>query len=533
MNYYWRGMQRQLKPKQPSIIIVLDGWGIAPAWGGNAISSARTVTFDKIWKTFPSTTLLASGEAVGLPVNSPGNSEAGHLNIGAGRVVHQDISLIDKEIANGNFAKNPVLAESLEHAIKNNSNIHLIGLLSETGTHSHIKHLFALLEYFKKNKFSKVYIHLITDGRDSDPMDGIELASKVENEVNKIGVGRISSLVGRFFAMDRDNRFERLSGALNLLISGEGATFDNVREAFSNSYSKHITDEFLSPSIIANQMHHFIPVSDNDSVILFNFRPDRTKELTEAFLAPQMPNMPRRKVLKNLHFSTFAMYEENSLAHKIFKPESVSESISSVWSQQGFRQFHIAETEKYPHVTYFFNGGTEKALTGETRKLIPSPRNIKTYDQKPEMSAKGVCDNVVSAIKSRKFDSIVINFANADMVGHSGNLKATMKAAEFVDACLKTILDVAIPAKWNAFVLADHGNAEQMVNPRTGEPDTGHTTNPVPFIIVSGDPEIANLTLQGNGILGSVAPTVLDIEGIEKPAEMLNQSLIINEKKSV
>lgn len=526
-------MQRHLKPKKPSIIVVLDGWGIAPAWGGNAISSAKTVTFDKIWRECPSTTLLASGEAVGLPPNSPGNSEAGHLNIGAGRVVHQDISLIDKEIANGNFDKNPVLAEGLEHARKNNSNIHLIGLLSETGTHSHIRHLYALLEYYKKNNFKRVYIHLITDGRDSDPMNGIELASEVENEVKKIGVGRITSLVGRFFAMDRDNRYERLSGALNLFVSGEGTTFDNTRAAVSASYSRHLTDEFLSPSIIANQMHHFIPVSDNDSVTLFNFRPDRTKELTEAFLAPTMPGMPRRKVLKNLFFATFAMYEESSLAHKIFKPESVSESIATVWSKEGYRQFHIAETEKYPHVTYFFNGGIEKALPGETRKMIPSPRNIKTYDQKPEMSAKGVCDCVISAIKGRSFDLIVVNFANTDMVGHSGNLKATIKAAEFVDICLKSILDVAIPAKLNAFILADHGNAEQMVNPRTGEPDTGHTTNPVPFVIVSSDPEIANLKLQGNGILGSIAPTILDIEGLEKPVSMLNQSLIIDERKSL
>ena len=526
-------MQRHLKPKKPSLVVILDGWGLAPAWGGNAISSARTVTFDRIWKSFPSTSLLASGEAVGLPTNSPGNSEAGHLNIGAGRVVHQDISLIDKEIANGNFAKNPVLAEGLEHAIKNNSNIHLIGLLSETGTHSHIRHLFALLEYYKKNNFKRVYIHLITDGRDSDPMDGIELANKVSEQVEKIGVGRISSLVGRFFAMDRDNRWERLSAALNLLVSGEGTTFANIREAFSSSYARHLTDEFLSPSIIANQMHHFISVSDNDSVILFNFRPDRTKELTEAFLSPNIPDMPRRKVLKNLFFSTFAMYEENSLAHKIFKPERVDDSISAVWSTESFSQFHIAETEKYPHVTYFFNGGLEEVLRGETRKMIPSPRNVKTYDQKPEMSAKGVCDNTISAIKSRKFDNILVNFANTDMVGHSGNLKATIKAAEFVDGCLKSILDIAIPAKWNAFVLADHGNAEQMVNPRTGEPDTGHTTNPVPFIIVSEDPEIAKIKLQNNGILGSVAPTILDIEGIVRPVAMLNKSLIINEGNSI
>lgn len=526
MTYY-------LKPKKPSIIAILDGWGIAPAWGGNAISSARTVTFDKIWKTCPSTTLLACGEAVGLPTNAPGNSEAGHLNIGAGRVVHQDITLIDQEISNGGFDKNEILAQSLKHAIKNNSNIHLLGLLSETGNHSHVRHLYALLQYYKKNNFNRVYIHLITDGRDSDPISGIELADKVEQEVKKIGVGKILSLVGRFFAMDRDNHWERISGALNLLISGEGASFESLRAAFSNSYSRHLTDEFLSPSIIANQLQHFVPVSDNDSVIFFNFRPDRTKELTQAFLSPTLSNMPRRKLLKNLYFATFAMYEEMSLAHKIFKPKKIDGSIASIWSDSKFKQFHTAETEKYPHVTYFFNGGIEKPFNGETRKMIPSPRNVKTYDQKPEMSALAVCDTVLKAIKSRSFDSIIVNFANTDMVGHTGNLKATIAAAEAVDGCLKSILDTSVSANFNAFILSDHGNAEQMVNPRTGEPDPEHTTNPVPFIIVSPDPDIAKIKLGSDGILGSVAPTILDIEGIQKPASMLNQSLIINERVTV
>jgi len=522
-------MQRHLKPKKPSLIIILDGWGIAPAWGGNAISSAKTVTFEKLWKTCPRTTLLASGEAVGLPANSPGNSEAGHLNIGAGRVVHQDISLIDKEISNGNFDRNVVLAQSIEHCIKNNSSIHLLGLLSETGTHSHIRHLFALLKYYKAKNFNRVYIHLFTDGRDSDPMDGIELACKVEDEAKKIGVGRIESFIGRFFAMDRDNRYERLSAALNLFVSGEGTHFESIREAFSNSYSRNLTDEFLSPSIIVNSMQHFVPISDNDSVVLFNFRPDRTKELTEAFLSPVMPGMVRRKILKNLFFATFAMYEENTLAHKIFKPESVTESLAATWSKENLKQFHTAETEKYPHVTYFFNGGIEDAFAGERRLLVPSPRNIKTYDQKPEMSAGEVCLSVLRAVKSKLFDCVVVNFANTDMVGHTGNLNATIRAAEFVDGCLKALLDTAVSANWNVFVLSDHGNAEQMVNPRTGEPDTGHTTNPVPFIIVSPDPDLNKIKLLGDGILGSVAPTILEIEGLQKPAQMLNQTLIINE----
>lgn len=522
-----------LKPKRPSIVVILDGWGMAPAWGGNAISSARPETFNKIWNNYPSTTLLASGEAVGLPPNSPGNSEAGHLNIGAGRIVHQDISLIDQEISSGAFDKNETLALSLEHATKNNSSVHLLGLLSETGTHSHIRHLYSLLQYFKNNNFNRVYIHLITDGRDSDPMSGIELASKVEIEIKKIGVGQISSLVGRFFAMDRDSRWERLSGAYNLYISGEGASFESVRAAFSNSYSRHLTDEFFSPTIITNSVQRFVPISDNDTVIFFNFRPDRTKELTQAFLSPKLPKMPRRKVLNNLYFATFAIFEESSLAHKIFKPRKVDEPISQVWSNSQYRQFHVAETEKYPHVTYFFNGGVEEPFIGESRKMIPSPRRVITYDQKPEMSAQGVCDAVISAIKTRSFDSIVVNFANTDMVGHTGNLQATINAAQFVDKCLKSILDVAIPANCNTFVLADHGNAEQMVNPRTGDPDTEHTTNPVPFIIVSGDTEIRKTKLKINGVLAQVAPTILDIEGIQKPASMRNESLIFSERMNI
>lgn len=521
-------MSNYLKPKRPSIIVILDGWGIAPAWGGNAISSARTITFDKICNSCPATTLLASGEAVGLPSNSPGNSEAGHLNIGAGSIVHQDISLIDQEIISGSFDKNETLAKSLEHAIKNNSNIHLMGLLSETGTHSHIRHLYALLQYYKKNNFSRVYVHLITDGRDSDPMSGIELASKVEIEIRNIGVGKISSLCGRFFAMDRDNRWERISAAYNLYISGEGAPFESIRAAFSNSYSRHLTDEFFSPAIIMNNLQHFVPVSDNDSIIFFNFRPDRTKELTQAFLSPKLQHMPRRKILNNLYFATFAIYEESSLAHKIFQPRKVDEPISKIWSNNGLKQFHVAETEKYPHVTYFFNGGIEGAFIGESRKMISSPRKVKTYDLKPEMSAKSVCDSVVKAIKSRFFDSIVVNFANTDMVGHTGNLDATINAAEFVDKCLKLILDTAVPANCNTFVLSDHGNAEQMVNPRTGEPDTEHTTNPVPFIIVSGDPDITKIKLKNRGILAEVAPTILEIEGMQKPASMQGQSLILN-----
>ncbi len=516
------------KKTRPNVMVILDGWGMAPAWGGNAITSGKTPAFDKIWKSFPKTTLLASGEAVGLPANSPGNSEAGHLNIGAGRIVHQDITLIDQKIADGSFFNNPVLTKAWQHALTNNSSIHLIGLLSETGTHSHVRHLYALLEFFKQKNFNKVFIHLISDGRDSDPMDGISLGARVEEKVKEIGVGKIVSLIGRFFAMDRDNRWERVIAAYNLYIGGEGIICPSLRAAFSTSYSKNQMDEFISPTLIVNEFQQKVNINDNDTVIFFNFRPDRTKELTQAFLAPLLPNMPRRKILKNLFFANFAMYMEKPLGNQVFEPEKVVDPIASVWASNNLKQFHVAETEKYPHVTYFLNGGVERPFPGERRFMVPSVRNVKTYDQKPEMSAKVVTTTTLDAIKAG-YDLTIVNFANPDMVGHTGNLRATIKAVEFVDLCLNSIIKMVIDRGNYAFILADHGNAEQMVNPRTGEKDTEHTTNPVPFIIVSSDPQVKKIKLKSDGVISSVAPTILDVLNYKKPDLMRNESLIINQ----
>ena len=517
------------KTKKPFALIILDGWGIAPAWGGNAITKAKTKTFDTIWKNYPSTSLLASGQAVGLPLNSPGNSEAGHLNLGAGKVVHQDLTLIDQKIDDQSFFSNPVLIGGIKHAESHHSNIHIIGLLSKTGTHSHIKHLYALLGLMKKNNFNRVYIDLFSDGRDSDPFSGIEMISEVENEIKKIGVGKINSISGRFFAMDRDNRWGRVSRAYNLLVRGEGNVYESPKSAFSSAYTLGQTDEFIEPRLVGNKISNTETISNNDTVILFNFRNDRTKELAEAFLADKLPEFPDRQKLNNLYFASFAVYDDNPTSKQVFSPELIHEPIAKVWADQGLRQYHTAETEKFPHVTYFINGGVEKPFWGESRLMIPSPRNVKTYDYKPEMSAKEVTESLLLAINKNLHDAIILNYANADMVAHSGNLEATVIAVECVDACLNKVLSRITSLGGTAFICGDHGNAEQMVNPRTGQPDTEHTTNPVPFIIVSEDEKIKKYKLRSDGILSSVAPTILELMSIPKPQAMINQSLIIKE----
>ena len=519
-------MPKNLRGK-PFCLLILDGWGLAPAWAGNAITQARTPNYDKAWRLFPSCSLLASGAAVGLPVNAPGNSEAGHLNIGSGRVVHQDVALVDEQISNGAFFKNEVLLGAIRHAKKNHSNIHLMGLLSKVGTHSHVRHLYALLRLMKDNNFSRVYIHLFSDGRDSDPTSGIETAEEVEKQIKEIGVGRIASISGRYFAMDRDNRFGRVSRTYNLLVRGEGNCYESSRIAFSQAYAQAETDEFIDPRLIASKTNRKATIDNNDAVIFFNLRGDRTKELTRAFLDKDVPEMLDRKKLKNLYFVSFVMYEDDKLSKRAFAPEKIESPLAAVWSREGLRQYHTAETEKYPHVTYFFNGGIEKPFRGETRVMIPSPKDVKTYDYKPEMSAKPLTESIMLGIKSGRHDGFIINYANTDMVGHSGNLGSTIKAAECVDNCVGKILSRIFDIGGLAIIMADHGNAEQMVNPRSGDRDTEHTTNPVPFIVVGKGLSKESLVLQNNGILGSVAPTILDLMNIPKPLSMLNQSLII------
>jgi len=516
-----------LKRKQPFLAIILDGWGYAPAWGGNAISQAITKNFDLIWQTYPSTLLNASDGAVGLPVGTPGNSEAGHLNIGAGRIVHQDTLLIDKQIFDNSFNSNKVVLEGIKHSVKNHSNIHVMGLLSETGTHSNINHLYGLLRALKANGCRKVYIHLFSDGRDSPPMSGIEMADEVEREIKAIGLGTISSISGRFFAMDRDNRWGRIARVYNLLVKSEGNWYETTRSAFSSAYAMGATDEFIEPRIIADKTQNFEPIKNDDTVILFNFRSDRSREITAAFLADRINGFSDRKKLENIYFASFVIYDEESLAKRVFQPEIVQEPIAKVFSDNGLRQLHLAETEKYPHVTYFINGGKEKPFPGESRINVPSSRKYKTYDFIPEMSARKVTDELLFKMKIGKQDCYLINYANTDMVGHTGNLGATIKAAEFVDKCLGEVLSLVLNYNGVVFIFADHGNAEQMVNPRTGSADTEHTTNPVPFVLFSNRPEHKLLKLRSDGGLSNISPTILDILNIKKPDPMTKESLII------
>lgn len=514
---------------QKVMLIILDGWGYAPAWGGNAVQEAETPNMNNFWRKFPHAILKAAQEAVGLPRHEPGNSEVGHLNLGSGQIVRQNLPGITQEIEESRFSKNPFLLEAIEHAKTNSSNIHLLGLVSDGGVHSHISHLFALLELLKNHHAGKVFIHMITDGRDTDPMKSLSYLSELEDKIRELGIGQVTSVIGRYYALDRDNRWERIQKAYDCLTSGIGPTAETAEKAISFAYRQGQYDEFIAPTCISRQAQPFIPVSDNDSLIFFNFRADRTKELTWAFVKKDFHEFGRRKFLENLYFATFAFheeYEEKLPVKVVFKPAIIANPLAKVLSEKGLKQFHIAETEKYAHVTFFFNGGTEKPFPAESRQLVPSPK-VATYDLKPEMSAYHITEEVLA--KFRHFDFIVINFANPDMVGHTGNLKAAIKACETVDECLGRIVPDALKENYVIIVTADHGNAEQMINPNTGEPHTEHTTNPVPFIIISENPVFQN-PLRTNGehglILSDVSSTILKIMGLEKPKEMTGQSLL-------
>ncbi|MFA4996288.1 MAG: 2,3-bisphosphoglycerate-independent phosphoglycerate mutase [Patescibacteria group bacterium] len=513
--------------KKPFLAIILDGWGHAPAWGGNAISQARTKNFDMIWKEYPSTLLNASDGAVGLPVGAPGNSEAGHLNIGAGHIVRQDTLLIDKQISDESFLNNKVIVDGIKHSITNRSNVHVMGLLSKTGTHSDIRHLYGLLTALKKNNCKKVYIHLFSDGRDSPPMSGIEMVEEVEQKIQEIGLGTIASISGRYFAMDRDNRWGRIARVYNLLVRSEGNCHENARSAFSSAYAAGMTDEFIEPRCVSNKNQNFEPISNNDTIIFFNFRSDRAREITKAFLADRIVDFSDRKKLNNLYFASFVIYDDESLAKRIFNPEQITEPLAKAFSDNNLKQLHIAETEKYPHITYFINGGREQPFAGEDRIMVPSPKQFRTYDFIPQMSAQKVTKKLLSNMKTNKYDCFLVNFANTDMVGHTGNLRATIQAAEFVDKCLGDILALTLNLDGTALIFSDHGNAEQMVNPRTGDADTEHTTNPVPFIIFSNKKEHKAINLKKGCGLSNISPTILDILKINKSASMTEESLIL------
>ena len=491
------------------LLAILDGWGYSNSKIGNAIYYAHTPNFDEYMARYPHTLLEASGEAVGLPAGQMGNSEVGHLNIGAGRIVYQESMKILKAIEDGSFFENKVLKEAMEKAKK--SKLHLMGLIGDGGVHAMMEHLYALLEMAKEMGVKEVYIHCFLDGRDTPPKSAIKHIRQLEEKIGEIGIGEIASLIGRYFAMDRDKKWDRTKKAYDMLVKGRRRLVKNAEEGIKIAYENGETDEFIQPTVIEGKSR----IENGDVVIFFNFRPDRARQLTEAFIKDDFHAFPRLPL--KVHFVTLTQYDDSFNTPAAFKAEKIKNTLGEVLARHKLKQLRIAETEKYAHVTYFFNGGEEKPFEGEDRCLIPSPK-VATYDLKPEMSAYEVTEEVIRRIESRKYDFIVLNYANPDMVGHTGIWKAILKALEVVDECIGKVVDAVMKQDGIAIVTSDHGNAEEMLE--DGMPKTAHTTNPVPFILIGADENLRK------GNLGDIAPTILEFLDIEKPEEMSGRSLI-------
>ncbi len=505
--------------RKPVMLMILDGFGINENQKGNAIAVANTPNIDKLMKTWPTTKIHTSGLDVGLPEGQMGNSEVGHTNIGAGRIVYQELTRITKSIEDGDFFSIKELTEAIENCKKNNSNLHVLGLLSDGGVHSHIRHLFAILELAKRKDFENVYVHCFMDGRDTPPTSGESYIAKLEEKMKEKGVGKIATISGRFYAMDRDKRWNRIEEAYNAMVNGIGEKATSAIGAIEASYQKEVFDEFVKPTVICNNDKPVAKIENNDSVIFFNFRPDRAREITRTLVDKDFNEFETKDM--NLFYVCFTQYDETMPNVKIaFKPERLENTFGEYISKNGLKQLRIAETEKYAHVTFFFNGGEEKKYEGEDRILVPSPK-VETYDLKPEMSAVEVTDNVVEAINSGKYDSIILNYANPDMVGHTGSLEAAIKAVETIDDCVGRVVEAIEKQNGVVIITADHGNAEQMIDYKTGEPHTAHTTNPVPLILVG----IEGVKLR-EGRLADLAPTMLDIMELSKPQEMTGETLI-------
>ena len=495
------------------ILIILDGFGIAEPTGGNAIAHADTPNLDRLRKEYPTCILQASGEAVGLPEGQMGNSEVGHLNIGAGRIVYQDLTRINKAISDETFFKNPVLRKAIEHAKTHSSCLHLIGLLSDGGVHSHITHLRALLEMASAAGV-RTQVHAFLDGRDVPPKSALEYISTVDDLIDgTAGRFRVGTVMGRYYAMDRDNRWDRIEKAYRALVSGNGISAESASDAAAEAYTRGETDEFVLPTVVDDH----IPIADNDSVIFFNFRPDRARQITRAFVDDDFSHFKRSK-LDNLCFVCMTEYDATIDAPVAFAPEEIKNTLGEVLSKRGFTQLRIAETEKYAHVTFFFNGGIETPNPGEDRCLIQSPK-VATYDLLPEMSAYEVTDAVIERIGS--YDVIILNYANCDMVGHTGIFDAAVQAVETVDACVGRVIDAVLKVGGSAIITADHGNAEKIVA-EDGTPHTAHTTNPVPLILVTD--QVVGVR---DGKLADIAPTILEMLGVPKPAEMTGESVVV------
>ena len=503
------------------MLIILDGVGINKEKKGNAFLLAKKNNIDKYLSKYPTTHIKTSGMAVGLPEGQMGNSEVGHTNIGAGRIVYQELTRITKQIEDGEFFKNEELVAAMENVKKNNSSLHLLGLVSDGGVHAHIDHLFGLLEMAKKFGIENVYVHAILDGRDTAPTSAVEYIKKLEEKMKELGIGQIATLSGRYYAMDRDNRWEREKLAYDAMVYGKGNTFKTAQKAIETSYEAQEFDEFVKPIVLTNSQNEPIAkVSENDSVIFFNFRPDRARQLTKAFVNDNFDGFEREKI-NNLFFVTMTEYDASIINVKVaFKPQKLVNTLGEYVSKKGYNQLRIAETEKYAHVTFFFNGGREEPYEGEDRILVPSPK-VATYDLKPEMSAYEVTDKVLEAMDSQKYDLIIMNYANGDMVGHTGNVEKAIEAVEALDVCLGKVISKLEEMKGEAIITADHGNCEYMIDLQTGEPITSHSTFDVPLILVSD--RVKELR---PGRLCDLAPTMLDLMGEEIPKEMTGESLV-------
>ncbi len=503
-------------------LIILDGFGINPREEGNAITAANKPNIDKLFKEYPNTIIKTSGMDVGLPSGQMGNSEVGHTNIGAGRIVYQELTRITKSIEDGDFFDKKEFLDAVENCKANNTKLHLFGLLSDGGVHSHNTHLYALVELAKRQGLKDVFVHCFFDGRDVPPDSAGGFVEELEAKLSEIGVGKIASVMGRYYAMDRDKRWDRVKLAYDVMVLGEGLNAESAMKAVANSYSKQEFDEFVKPTVILQNGKPTATIDANDSVVFFNFRPDRAREITRAFVDKDFDGFERAKGYFPLHFVCMTQYDatiENvSVA---FKPQSLANTFGEYISKQGLRQLRIAETEKYAHVTFFFNGGVEKVYEGEDRALIPSPK-VATYDLKPEMSAIEVTDEVLNRINSKEYDVIILNYANPDMVGHTGILEAAKTAIETIDKCLGRVVPAILDQGGTVMITADHGNSEQMVDYDTGGPFTAHTTNPVPLLMIGqGDVKLKE------GRLADLAPTMLDIIGLKKPDEMTGESIIV------
>lgn len=506
---------------KPLILTILDGWGFSSAVEGNAIALAKKPNYDALLREFPNTLVKTSGHAVGLPMGQMGNSEVGHLNIGAGRVVSMDVTRIDLLIESGEFYTQPLLVNAMRHAREGGRRLHLMGLCSDGGVHAQLEHLYALLKLAKEQGVANVFIHAFTDGRDTAPQSGANYLRALTQRTEELGVGQIASVSGRYYAMDRDKRWERIEKAFKAMVTGEANKAANAIAAVERSYEAHITDEFVEPTTIVNALNEPIGlIRDEDACIFYNYRADRGREMTEALTSANLEQPSRSFAPKNLKFVTMTQYDKSLAVPFVLSKEPLNNILANVFSNLNWKNLRVAETEKYAHVTYFFNGGIEKPFDGEEREMVQSPK-VATYDLKPEMSAEGIQNLVVDAMGKRDFDVIVMNFANADMVGHSGQLEPTIRAVEAVDACLGQIWRRLKEKNGRWIITADHGNAETMIDPVTGGPHTYHTTNPVPFLLVDD----SNTPLRNDGSLQDIAPTILGMLGESQPKEMSGRDL--------